>query len=380
MSTNQQLYTHNYRFLLKMYEGKRIPRHLIQTLALMLGGLFLGRHVQLWELALWAPLPIQLTSLVRRFERFLADPQVEVRQWFRPFVDSMQQMLSHEVAYVIIDCTQAGKQCRSLIAGIAYHGTVRPLGWKTFKGRKGHVKGDCHKALLQEIAPLLHYYRQIIVLGDGEFSNETLLQWLLEHGWDFIFRFRHNCLLQVTPDGEWQSMKTLYLAAACQPGTVHYWEAVKFTKAHAFENLTVTLHWAEKYAEPLPLVSSLSVDDSPHLLYEMRYWIETLFGNHKSRGFQLARTHLTHPQQIDRLILLLAIATYMMLGLGSALVFCQQTHLVDRSDRRDLSLFQLGFRFFYRLLALDRLDQFTILFSDSLHFPKAGSRWSSPNP
>ena len=38
----------------------------------------------------------------------------------------------------------------------------------------------------------------------------------------------------------------------------------------------------------------------------MRYWIETLFGNHKSRGFQLARTYLTNPEHIDRLILAIA--------------------------------------------------------------------------
>lgn len=296
MSTNQQLYGHNYRFLMKMYERKCFPRHLIVILALMLTGLFLGRHVQLWELAVWAPLPIQLSSIIRRFERFLADPRVEVYDWFTPFVQSMQGTLSNEVAYVILDCTQAGKQCRSLFAGLAYHGSVLPLGWKTLQGRKGHVKGDFQKALLQEIAPRLRYYRQIIVLGDGEFSNETLIHWLFAQGGDFVFRFRTSCLLQVTPAGEWQSMKALYQVAGCQAGSVHHWESVTFTHAHRFQNMSVTLHWGVNQAEPLPLVSSLPVADSPHLLYEMRYWIETLFGNHKSRGFQLARTHLTHPQ------------------------------------------------------------------------------------
>jgi hypothetical protein len=62
----------------------------------------------------------------------------------------------------------------------------------------------------------------------------------------------------------------------------------------------------------------------------------------------------------------------MMMGLGTALAFCEQTPLVDRSDRRNLSLFQLGFRSFFRLLALDCLDQVTILFSESIRFPQAG--------
>jgi Transposase DDE domain len=375
MSTNQQLYKYNRRFLKELYQSKMLPIELMETLALMLTGLFLGRHVQLWELALWAPLPIQLTSLVRRFERFLADPRVDMRRWFEPFVKMMQRTLGYEVAYLILDCTKAGGKCRSLFAGLAYHGTVLPVGWKTLKGCKGHVKGEFQKELLQSLVPTLQCYHRVIVLGDGEFSNETVIQWLRNRGWDFVFRFRNSCLLQVTPDGEWQAMKALYQASGLQPGNVQHWESVVFTQAHRFEGLTVTVQWGIDQAQPLPLVSTLPAGESPHLLYEMRYWIETLFGNHKSRGFQLARTHLTDPQQIDRLILVLTIATVMLLGLGTTLVFVEQTHLVDRSDRRDLSLFQLGFRWFFRLLALDRLDEFAMLFSYSIHLPQAGAQW-----
>jgi hypothetical protein len=32
---------------------------------------------------------------------------------------------------LLIDCTQAGKKCRTLLIGLAYHGTVLPIVWKT---------------------------------------------------------------------------------------------------------------------------------------------------------------------------------------------------------------------------------------------------------
>jgi len=45
----------------------------LETLALLVRGLSLGRSAQLWEIAVWIPWDIQLTSGVRGFERWLAD-------------------------------------------------------------------------------------------------------------------------------------------------------------------------------------------------------------------------------------------------------------------------------------------------------------------
>lgn len=46
--------------------------------------------------------------------------------------------------------------------------------------------------------------------------------------------------------------------------------------------------------------------------------------------------------------------------------------MVDRTDRRDLSLFQLGFRYLIRLLVLGRVNEFKMKFSWELNLPPAG--------
>lgn len=368
---NQQLYTQVKDLLHQLHTGG-LPNHLLNTLAMMVTGLFLGRHVQLWEIALWVPLPIQLTSIVRRFERFIADPQVVVAVFFKPFVLACMATLGNETAYLIIDCTQAGKKCRTLVVGLAYHGTILPLAWKTSKGKKGHLKGECHRALLQQVYPYLRYHRRVIVLGDAEFSNEPVIRWLLTVGWGFVLRFQHSYLLQISPTSPWQSAADLSRAVGLQPGQVRHWANLVYTQEHQIPGLRVTIDWGEDEAEAWCLVSNLSASDQPHLVYPMRFWIETLFGHHKSRGFQLARTHLTNPQQIDRLVLALAIATYITLGLGTELIVINQTRLVDRTDRRDLSLFQLGWRYLYRLLALNRLVELKIGFRWDIKLPPAG--------
>ena len=150
------------------------------------------------------------------------------------------------------------------------------------------------------------------------------------------------------------------------------WLIVGFTQAHQIPNLTLTVHWEEGCKESLCLISNLAPDEQPHLIYDMRYWVETLFGNCKSRGFQLARTHMTTPEHIDRLILALAIATCLTLGLGTHLIVINQADQVDRADRRDLSLFQLGWRWLYRLLALNRLHELKIVFRWDFKLPPAG--------
>ena len=346
--------------------------HHLSTLALMITGLFLGRHVQLWMMALWCPWDVELQSTVRRFERFVADERVDIEAIFKPFVIAMQASLGSETAYIIIDCTQAGPKCRTLVTGLAYHGIILPLRWRTVKGKKGHLKGQVQQELLAEVEPDFRYHKRVVVLGDAEFSNEAVMSWLGQVGWEFVFRFQHRYQVQLTGESQWQTAKAVYEDAGVQPGEVHHWQVAAYTQAHAMSGLTMTVEWGQDEKEPLCLVSTLPAKDAPHCIYEMRFWIETLFSQQKSRGFALNRTRMTIPAHIDRLLLAIAIASCLTLGLGTHLVIIKQTKRVDRSDRRDLSLFQLGWRYLFRLLALDHLSELIIRFSWQFQLPPPG--------
>jgi len=247
--TNQQLYTGLKNLLHQLHPGK-LPDHLLNTLAIMVTGLFLGRHVQLWEIAIWAPQPVQLTSIVRRLERFLADPRVDVGVFFKPLVLASIATLGNETAYLVIDCTQAGPKCRTLVVGLAYHGTVLPLAWKTSRGKKGHLKGEQHRDLLAQVYPYLRLHRRVIVLGDAEFSNAPVIGWLRSVGWDFVLRFQNSYLLQIQPDPAWQAALSLAQAAGLQAGQVRHWENLLYTQAHQIPGLTVTAYWGALETEP----------------------------------------------------------------------------------------------------------------------------------
>ena len=369
LQINEQLYNQNKTLLENLYEESHSH---ITTLAKMVTGLILGSHAQLWMIAIWLPFDVLLLSQVKTLDRFLSDSTVDIKKYFHPFVLAMHTSLGYEVAYIILDCTKAGPKCRTLVAGLVYHQTVLPLVWKTYKGSKGHLKGEKQKELLQELAPCFANHHHVVVLGDAEFSNEPVISWLLVKEWDFVFRFQSRYLVQTESGGQWFTMKEVYTKAALERGGIEQWEDATYTATHELTGLTLTVQWAEGEDEPICLVSTLSIAEAPHLVYEMRYWIETLFGNQKSRGFQLARTHLTNPDKIDRLFLALAIATCMVLGLATHVVIIGETHSIDRSDRRDLSLFQLGYRYFLLLLSRNRLSEFKMYFRWDFKLPPPG--------
>ena len=337
----------------------------------MVMALLLAGHVQLPLLALWVPIDIQVTSIVRRFERFLSNSKVNVRKYFKPFIVAMQASLGHECAYIVIDCTKSGPNCRTVMIGLWYHNTVIPLIWKTIQGSKGHVKGRIQKLLLEELYPLFKHHPQVIVLGDAEFSNETVISWLKKVNWHFIFRFQSTYHIKLQ-DGTWKSARDLADELDLSQGDVHHFSEVCFTQKHKIEQLTITLRWEKGYKDPIFLVSNLPPAMQPHIIYEMRFAIETLFGQFKSRAFRLASTHIDDPEHIDKLILAMAIATCITLGLGTHLLLMNRQKMIDRTERRDLSLFQLGYRYFIRLLVLDQLKNFKIKFDWNLKLPKAG--------
>jgi hypothetical protein len=258
-----------------------------------------------------------------------------------------------------------------LVIGLAYHGTILPVRSQTVAGKKGHLKGEKQQQLLAQVWPYFRHHRRVVVLGDAEFSNETVINWLRQVDWHFVFRFQHRYQLRLTPESPWQTAKTIYQEAGIKKGKVHHWQPAAYTEAHTMPDLTMTVHWDKDEEEPICLISTLAPEEDPHCIYQMRFWIETLFGQQKSRGFALNRTQMVTPEHIDRLLLAISIASCLVLGLGTHLVI-KQTKRVDRADRRDLSLFQLGWRYLFRLLALNRLSEFKMRFSWQFQLPPPG--------
>jgi hypothetical protein len=102
--------------------------------------------------------------------------------------------------------------------------------------------------------------------------------------------------------------------------------------------------WDDDQDAPIYLISSLTDADAAVAHYRMRFRIERLFANHKSRGFHIQKSHLSDPERLARLLIATSLAYVWVHTLA---VFAQEQNWVrqfHRSDRCDLSQFQIGIR------------------------------------
>jgi hypothetical protein len=114
--------------------------------------------------------------------------------------------------------------------------------------------------------------------------------------------------------------------------------------------VSVLIYWQVGEKEPWCLATNLPDATLTVRYYRRRMWIEKMFGDSKKHGFDLEATMLHHTNRLSRLTLAVAFLYDWLLSVGSRTIRAGLRHLVDRKDRRDLSLFQIGLRFIDRKL------------------------------
>ncbi len=78
--------------------------------------------------------------------------------------------------------------------------------------------------------------------------------------------------------------------------------------------------------------------------YGLRFDIEESFLDEKSGGYQLQTSELATPEALERLILILAIATLHLTSMGVGVVHAEKRRWVDTHWDRGLSYLKIGWR------------------------------------
>ncbi|RUM45064.1 MAG: hypothetical protein DSY80_03775 [Desulfocapsa sp.] len=90
-------------------------------------------------------------------------------------------------------------------------------------------------------------------------------------------------------------------------------------------------------------------------IYKKRFRIETFFSDEKSRGFYIQKSHISDPERLNRLLIAACLAYLWVVYLGTVAKKDNLVRIIHRSDRCDLSLFQLGLRLLDYLLNHDKI-------------------------
>lgn len=312
------------------------------NLGLIVFALIRSTDSHLSSLAEEIPLLASDLSIEQRLRRWLKNQAIEVRVWYEPFIQAAMQLYDSKIHYLVMDSTQYGPSCRALMVGLAYGGQVIPFGWRVVKGKKGHTDASLQRELLQEAAAYLPPGK-VVLVADSEFCAVELLSTLHDKGWHFIVRVRGN--VSVHP----ATGDSFHLAdCGIRIGQTRHWHNARWTDKHCFGPLLVIATWKKGEDEPLFVITNSAHLDAALCVYSWRFWIEPLFADFKGRGFHLGLTRLRHPERLSRLLLAACIAFLWTLSLGGAILHSPTQRLVDRNDRSDRSIFQLGYRFLKR--------------------------------
>lgn len=328
----------------------------LTNMLLLVVGLYKAGSVHLSKIARQVPIRAKKLSLDKRLRRFLDNGAVRVREWYQPVAEMLVKAASSAgQVHLVIDCTKVGFGHQLLMVGIAYRRRALPLAWTWVRHRKGHSSAGKQVALLKYVRSLLPAGVRVSLVGDSEFKSSCLLKHLDFWKWDYALRQPGHHLILVKGTTEWQRLDSFGL----QPGTKVWLGQIQLTQANAYPTHLV-LYWKRGEKEPWFLATNLPSPHGAIRLYRRRMWLEEMFGDMKGHGFDLEATHLRHFLRLSRLTLAVCLLYLWLVATGEHLIATHQTHEVDRTDRRDLSIFRLGWDFIERRLALD--DPLPIMF------------------
>jgi hypothetical protein len=344
MSINQ-LYHTSLQQLRQLRPKERITR--VRTFAALMAGIMQSKSVHLSHIALKIPSCAKELSITRRLERLLDNGALRVRAWYAPIARAWlasAARTTHEVR-LIVDTTKVSFAHQKLMVALAFQRRAIPIAWTWRKGAKGHSSAIVQIALLAYVRSLLPPNVPVVLVGDSEFEAGDLQAQLDVWGWGYVLRQKPNNQVQEPEEHSWQAFRNLVARA----GQSVWVAGARLTRKHA-RQVNLLAHWAEGEKEPWLLATNLPSRRVALRAYRRRMWLDELFGDLKGHGFDLERSHLRHFARLSRLTLAVVLLYAWLVTTAVRVIKRGLRHSVDRHDRRDLSIFQIGLRWIERCM------------------------------
>lgn len=338
------LYNTWYRQFEQLRPNERVTRRRLFTWLLI--GILKSRSVQLYRVASKIPGEAKEVSITRRLSRFLANPAIRVRQWYHRVAGELIEQMRDTVAEIrlIADGSKVGHSHQLLIVALAYRRRSLPLAWSWVRHPKGHSSARLQIALLAYVKRLIGEGVPVSLVGDSEFGAVEVIKALESWHWQYVVRQKGHHKVLDAEEG-WQACADILHA----PGQKKWMPEVLLTVQHLYR-VNLLAIWKAGEKEPWILATNLPSAKATLDAYKRRMWIEQMFADMKGKGFDLESTHLRHVQRLSCLTLVVALLVVWLCSTGVSVIRMRKRHLVDRADRRDLSIFQIGLRFIERLM------------------------------
>ncbi len=313
-----------------------------RTLAWMISGLVLSQSV---SVPAWLPhihsRAMVAQSTERRCSRWLENPAIDPGSIYGSLITrALQDWGSSTLTLALDTSVLFGSFCLIRIA-VLYRGRAVSLVSRVLEHASAQVSTEQLLPVLAEVKGLLDFLglHDVRLLADRGFCDTALMGWLRFCGWHFRIRIKSSLIL-ASPDGH----------RVCTIGEIKL--AARETRC--FHNVTITghrfgpVHVALGRPTDGPEQWQVASDEPTSLgtfaEYGERFQIEEGFLDDKSGLFGLEDSKLRDAASLERLILVISVATLLLVSEGLQIVQHGARRTVDPHWKRALSYLKLGLR------------------------------------
>jgi hypothetical protein len=246
-------------------------------------------------------------SKERFVSRFLSNPLIDPISVMEGFIPEMVAMMSasHQTIILMLDQSKISNGFECLMVSLRIGERAIPVAWRVF-ATSGAIGFEDQKPLLDRVKDMMPEDIPILLSADRFYGTSAMISWCQQTGWQYRIRLKSNLILD-HEDGEITTGQAASLKMTQLENAI-------FNNANVKTHIGI-LHEAG-HSEPWIIAMDCLPSKYKVLDYGMRWGIECLFSDFKSRGFSVTKTHLVHADRIERLILVLTIALYWAVSTG----------------------------------------------------------------
>ena len=304
-------------------------RHAIKFIAQFVSALVKVRTSNLVKIANAFETEVDKDSVYRQIQRFLKN-ETEVS------IHYLKLLKKGGKLKILIDRTEwkfGSTWINILTLSVAYKNVAIPILWEVMS-HKGNARAFEHAAIIKRFVAEFGAHRILRVYADREFGSYELFAYLVENRIDFHIRLKTShksggrSFLQIFRNSA-EKVKLRGKVKIEVFGLELFVSCVKYQKDGKTEYLLVASKERNKYA----------IEE-----YKVRWQIETMFGCLKSRGFHFEETHLTMPEKISKLLMLLGLGLTLAILMGEFQVeILKQVKMkLKKNKRYAKSFFRIG--------------------------------------
>ena len=246
-------------------------------------------------------------SKERYISRILSNSLICPPAVMRGFIPEIVEMLTAQDQTIILMLDQSkisdGFEC--LMVSLRLGERAIPVDWVVVE-TKGPIGFDIQNQLMNRVKGMMPEGASILLAGDRFYGTAALIDWCQKEGWQYRIRLKSNLILNheggeiTTGDAASQKITSL--------------EKAYLNETKVQTNIGILHETGHKEA----WIIAMDCPPSKYKIldYGMRWGIECLFSDFKSREFSITKTHLKHSDRIERLILILTIALYWAVSTG----------------------------------------------------------------